>query len=70
MGTPEGEAEIAALAEEAGVSHETARHALLCNLLWTRVFRARETFFQEHGRTPETEVAWARGLVSVLGAPS
>lgn len=67
MSTPECEAEIAALAKEAGVSHETARHALLMDLLYARMFRARDTFFLEHARTPETEAAWARGLLSVLG---
>jgi hypothetical protein len=70
MGTPQGEAEIAALAKEAGVSHETALGALILNLLYARVFRARDTFFREHGRTPETEVAWVRGMASVIGAGS
>jgi hypothetical protein len=70
MCTPQVEAEVAALAKEAGVSHETARRALILNLLYARVSRARDTFFREHGRTPKAEVAWVRGMASVIGAGS
>lgn len=62
--------QVQALALEAGVSEETARHALICNLVLNRIEVARARFFREHGETPETAAAWVAAMARVIGVGS